>query len=588
MKTLPSKKTIWYSLVSLAVMGIFILFATGSFYLTQVLLSIPIESETKYMGNDEYQESTLIGGDMNDAYIILYDYKIDAQGRKHGPMTRTSGFYTSNLGYVKETVNMIHGLRHGEATTTYGDGSLSYRCYNMGVPVDCNKAAHKTETKTSTYQIINNKYPWYISSLNAFGFNNEYIESFTDSIENIMYSFEFEEEDFGEYFNIALDSLKLTPYDSLINLYPVINYKYGLELLKNNELRLAIIDYNRTSENSTFSIVNTTYSGYLLALHNAKDPELDFNEFRNDFESFCMLVDSLMESYIALDMEDPFFIDSVDVRIHRAINTIAEMDESSSNSLVALKSILLEKQANTFNKSRNIFTSELNKLLLNISPNDMAESVLIEMFREYLKGNVLIYSALEAYHIKNNGDIPPTITTELNSEISSTSAIIIGNIIESGSEDITEKGIVWATSHNPTIGDNVEKSETGSVSFNVTINGLTEGLTYYARAYAVSEAGTSYGNCISFITQNTVSIDKNWENDIRVKVYPNPASNKVRIETNFTKPVTLHINSIDGKQLKHITEFQDGEVDISNFTNGIYIIQITDHEITISKKLFVR
>lgn len=591
MKNQSSKKTIWQSLISLTVMGTIIVFATGSYELEMLLLNVPVHTETQYMGNDVYIETTQIGPDL-DSYFILKEYKLDKYGRKHGEMKRASGFLNSEFAGVEERVNMVNGLRHGLAVITLGDGTISYRCYDMGVRVDCTKAALISATENSAFQIINNKYPWYLYSLNAFGFDNEYIESFTDSIETIMNSFEFEEEDFGNYFNIAIDSLKLTPYDSIINLYPVINYMYGLELMKNNEFRLAVIDYVRFSENSTFNIVKTTYPGFLYLIHEATDPEQDFDEFSSDFESFCMLTDSLMTSYGQLDTEDPFFIDSVDSRIYRAINTVESMEKSSTTAIMALKSAVSTYNTHEINLAKRQINIVLNQMLLDTSPKDIAQSVLFSMYIEYLNGNLLIYSVLEAYQKNNNIATLPTVTTNLENGRSATSASISGNVAESGGADVTERGIVWGTINNPTIENNIEVSGSGTGLYTAVLSGLTEGFTYYARAYALNSAGIAYGNCISFTARNTVGTGDKRVNDFDFKIFPNPASNEVYLDFDIKKPENIFIELCDltGRIVlqKQIPEVQTGKnrikINISDFQNGVYIIKLNQDGVFLDSK----
>ena len=71
---------------------------------------------------------------------------------------------------------------------------------------------------------------------------------------------------------------------------------------------------------------------------------------------------------------------------------------------------------------------------------------------------------------------------------------------EDGGGEISSRGVCWNTSPNPTIEDS-EKSEDGAEigSFNSLLPNLN-GTTYYVRAYATNEAGTAYGNEISFTT----------------------------------------------------------------------------------------
>ncbi len=95
----------------------------------------------------------------------------------------------------------------------------------------------------------------------------------------------------------------------------------------------------------------------------------------------------------------------------------------------------------------------------------------------------------------------PELTTVTLSEVGLTSAVSGGTIITDGGEDITAKGVCWSTSANPTIeGDFKTSDGAGSANFTSNIVGLSEGTTYYVRAYATNEVGTAYGNELSFTT----------------------------------------------------------------------------------------
>ncbi|MFZ4725952.1 MAG: FISUMP domain-containing protein, partial [Paludibacter sp.] len=97
------------------------------------------------------------------------------------------------------------------------------------------------------------------------------------------------------------------------------------------------------------------------------------------------------------------------------------------------------------------------------------------------------------------GDFP-ALTTSSITDISATSAICGGNITNDGAVAITERGICWSTSTNPTITNNKTSDGSGSGVFSSTLTGLTIGTTYYVRAYATNNVGTSYGTQLSFST----------------------------------------------------------------------------------------
>ncbi|MBV5313662.1 MAG: hypothetical protein JZU47_10225 [Prolixibacteraceae bacterium] len=110
-----------------------------------------------------------------------------------------------------------------------------------------------------------------------------------------------------------------------------------------------------------------------------------------------------------------------------------------------------------------------------------------------------------------------TLTTANPSSIKSTSALLGGTITNDGGATITERGVCWATTANPTTSNNKLAIGSGTGSFNNTITGLTANTTYYIRAYAINSQGTAYGNELNFkcslplslSTSNTYNITSN-------------------------------------------------------------------------------
>lgn len=94
----------------------------------------------------------------------------------------------------------------------------------------------------------------------------------------------------------------------------------------------------------------------------------------------------------------------------------------------------------------------------------------------------------------------PELTTAAISEIGLTSAVSGGTIVTDGGAEITEKGVCWSTSVSPTIAGSRTSNGTGTANFVSNMAGLSEGTTYYVRAYATNEVGTAYGNELTFTT----------------------------------------------------------------------------------------
>lgn len=102
----------------------------------------------------------------------------------------------------------------------------------------------------------------------------------------------------------------------------------------------------------------------------------------------------------------------------------------------------------------------------------------------------------------------PSVTTGSAADISTTSAACAGNVTSAGSSSVTERGICWGTSPNPTISNSKISSGSGTGSYICNLTGLASNTTYYYRAYASNSGGTAYGASASFTT-TTVTVADN-------------------------------------------------------------------------------
>ena len=98
---------------------------------------------------------------------------------------------------------------------------------------------------------------------------------------------------------------------------------------------------------------------------------------------------------------------------------------------------------------------------------------------------------------------PPTVITTAASDITSTTATGGGNVTNNGGSTVTDRGIVWDKYSNPDLtdyGGAIAHVHTGSGtgSFISYMTGLTPGLLYHVRAFAVNSSGTSYGADLTF------------------------------------------------------------------------------------------
>lgn len=85
--------------------------------------------------------------------------------------------------------------------------------------------------------------------------------------------------------------------------------------------------------------------------------------------------------------------------------------------------------------------------------------------------------------------------------VGSTVAAANIEVLTDGGDAVTERGIVYASSPNPTISSSkVKHNNAGLGKFRVSLKELTPKTTYYARAYAINAKGTSYSNEVTFKT----------------------------------------------------------------------------------------
>lgn len=96
--------------------------------------------------------------------------------------------------------------------------------------------------------------------------------------------------------------------------------------------------------------------------------------------------------------------------------------------------------------------------------------------------------------------LPSSLTTRTVSSITASGAVSGGNITDDGGGTITEKGVCWSTTENPSISNSKTIDGSGKEGFNSYITDLDPVTTYYVRAYSTNGSGTSYGNQLSFTT----------------------------------------------------------------------------------------
>ncbi len=100
----------------------------------------------------------------------------------------------------------------------------------------------------------------------------------------------------------------------------------------------------------------------------------------------------------------------------------------------------------------------------------------------------------------------PTVVTKSVGEVTETTAKIVGQVTADGGAEVTERGVCWNTAPAPeVIHYRVKDAEGGLGIFTLNLSNLEPQTTYYVRAYATNEVGTSYGEEVSFTTLTAYS-----------------------------------------------------------------------------------
>ncbi len=117
-------------------------------------------------------------------------------------------------------------------------------------------------------------------------------------------------------------------------------------------------------------------------------------------------------------------------------------------------------------------------------------------------------TVVQSYTVNASGATVNT-TTAL-SGITSSTASSGGTVSSQGSGSVSARGVCWNTNIHPTVALTTKTTDgTGTGSFSSSLAGLSSGTTYYVRAYATNNTGTTYGPELNFTTSIVVNTTKN-------------------------------------------------------------------------------
>jgi uncharacterized protein (TIGR02145 family) len=133
----------------------------------------------------------------------------------------------------------------------------------------------------------------------------------------------------------------------------------------------------------------------------------------------------------------------------------------------------------------------------------------------------------------------PAVTTGTVTNLTESGATVTGNLtsLGEGALSVTQRGHCWSSETTTPVIEDDSKSSLGSTdktgNYESSLIGLSESTVYYVRAYATNDAGTTYGDTITFKTYR----------QIIAEFYGTPTSGYLPLSVQFTNRSVGDINS---------------------------------------------
>jgi len=115
------------------------------------------------------------------------------------------------------------------------------------------------------------------------------------------------------------------------------------------------------------------------------------------------------------------------------------------------------------------------------------------------------YGAAQSFTTLSSTSVNPTLAaTTTATSITTTTAVLGGNVTDEGATQVSARGLVYGTSSG--LSTSTVSLGSGAGTFTSTLTGLAQGTTYFVRSFATNAQGTAYGAETSFTTQTTPTV----------------------------------------------------------------------------------
>ncbi|WP_420574542.1 hypothetical protein [Kordia sp.] len=194
-----------------------------------------------------------------------------------------------------------------------------------------------------------------------------------------------------------------------------------------------------------------------------------------------------------------------DAPVNLAEVEILSVSEFVNNSIPVTSRIIsqgedaIQERGICWSTSANPTTSDNTAIDESAQPQYIVNASNLEVNTTYYIRAYAINSAGTSYSEQEevSTHLPEVITVNITN-ITSNSIAIVGEVVNQGSTVVTERGISWSTTPNPTIEGSYMAEGNGEGAYIVNIDDLEQNQIYYIRAYAINSIGISYGNEIEF------------------------------------------------------------------------------------------